>query len=136
MQQSHLKKSTYTKCLKFRPPEPVHSYVQLDIDPSRFATIRNELHHKLKTKAENYFFTGENTINPLPILVSESKINEYKNIQEALASALQAIITNYFNDKRIRSAFDLDQEVKNILEMYRTKPYETIGSYRLNIFYY
>lgn len=118
------------KCSEFFPPAPVHSSHLLKTSQAEYQEVKNELVAKLEQKAESYMFTGKSSINPLPVLMSKSHIAQYKSIQEALSFAIQTMVTNYFYDERIQKAFRLCPQVKNILEMHREKPYESIGSFR------
>ena len=111
-----------------RPPKPTHSLSLLDANKIKYQSTKDEFCSILAIKAPRYFFMDKKSINPFPMLVSKSQINEYNRIQEALCCAIQVVVLNYFNDKRIQNAFNLNENVKNILELYRPKPTYKIGS--------
>jgi len=102
-----------------------------NMDSCSYREIKKDLLDLLDIKNENHLFVDKITVNPLPILVSESQVKEYANIQEALSVAIKTIVSNYFTDDRIKLQYDLDEKVKGILEMYKNKAYSKIGSYRL-----
>jgi len=112
-----------------RAPKPIHAYNLFKFS-LQYQHIKNEFCHLVEKKSSKYFFMDKKSLNPLPIVISKSQINEYENIQEALSSAIQVIVLNYFRDVRIQSALKLDTKVKAILELYRDKSFYQIGSYR------
>ena len=111
-----------------RPPEPIHAYNLLQT--LQYKTVKKEFCKRLEENSPKYFYMNKQSLNPLPMIISKSQINEYKNIQEALSCAIQVIVLNYFKDAKIQSALNLDEDVRTILELYRDKSFYKIGSYR------
>ena len=123
---NHLILARYLK--SDRLPKPIHAFNLLKSE--QYQSIKNEFCNLIEKKAPKYFFMDKKSINPLPLLISRTGLNQYKNIQEALSSAIQATVLNYFKDERIQLALKLDSRVKAILELYRDKSNYQIGSYR------
>ena len=113
-----------------RPLKPVHALRLLKANNIQYQSIKNEFCEILEKKAPMYFFMDKKSLNPFPMLISKSQINKYKQIHEALCYAIQTIVLNYFKDKRIEKALNLNNQAKNILELYRNKSFYQIGSYR------
>jgi hypothetical protein len=132
MLKNKLFKMAYSRTMSVRPPRPVQLNKN-NLDSCSYREIKKDLLDLLDRKNENHLFVDKSTVNPLPILVSESQVKEYANIQEALSVAIKTIVSNYFIDDRIKLQYDLDEKVKGILEMYKNKAYSKIGSYRLRL---
>jgi hypothetical protein len=111
-----------------RPPEPIHAYNLLNT--LQYKTVKNDFCKKLEENSPKYFYMNKKSLNPIPMIISKSQLNEYKNIQEALSSAIQVVVLNFYKDIKIQSALNLDENVKTILELYRDRSFYKIGSYR------
>lgn len=72
---------------------------------------------------------GSDTYADSPILIPENRLPELHQLTAVLANALDKIVRNYANDKRIRAIYDLDEELNAILTEAADIPYE-IGAYR------
>ena len=121
------------KCI-FRPAIPVQPHFDL-IAKADYHKIYSDLIKLIESKTPIYFdFVPSKLINPLPILVSKSQLEEYNKIQEALYYSIQTIVSNYFNDKRIQEVFNFSKNVQQILEFYRNKSFDEVGSFRWLLF--
>ena len=117
--------------IKKLDPTPIYQPF-LDLKrPSDYQKIHSEIVNAIDLKTKSYFdYVPKRLINPLPILVSESQLKEFKDIQEALFYSIQAIVSNFFNDQRISDVFNFPEKVMKVLELYRDKTYDRVGSFR------
>jgi hypothetical protein len=84
---------------------------------------------QLKEYFEEIPFKGKNTFLNVPMLVDPFQLKVYSRLSEVLNDVIKKIVLNYFNDKRIREIYQLDDELESILRLAESKPYQ-VGMYR------
>ena len=84
---------------------------------------------QLKEYFEEIPFKGIDTFLNVPVLVDHSQLEVFSRLSEILNSVIKKIVLNYFNDKRIREIYQLDDELESILRLAESKPYQ-LGMYR------
>jgi hypothetical protein len=70
---------------------------------------------QLKEYFEEIPFKGIDTFLNVPVLVDHSQLEVFSRLSEILNSVIKKIVLNYFNDKRIREIYQLDDELGQIL---------------------
>lgn len=78
---------------------------------------------------KNVPFNGKDTFLSNPMILNQSNLEEYSKLTTLLNKVLEAVVSNYFHDERIRKIYQLDNELEAILRLAESTPYK-IGMYR------
>ena len=111
----------------------IKSVIQNDLSEgyslSKKGVSYSELIQQLKEYFDEIPFKGENTFLNVPILVDPTQLKVFSRLSEVLNDVIKKIVLNYFNDKRIREIYQLDDELESILRLAESRPYQ-VGMYR------
>lgn len=69
------------------------------------------------------------SFNPFPLVLSQSEYDTHATIQQALCSAIEAVVGNYLKDARLHQMIPLSHDALELIEALDRTPY-LIGSYR------
>ncbi|SEB37732.1 hypothetical protein SAMN04489761_0278 [Tenacibaculum sp. MAR_2009_124] len=87
----------------------------------------------LMPQLEGYFgevpLGGKDTFINIPMVVAPFQIENLDRLSQLLNEAIQKIVSNYFNDVRIRNIYQLDKGLESILKQAESVPYK-VGMYR------
>lgn len=72
---------------------------------------------------------GADSFSPVPVAVNRSEIVRMEKLCQVLNKALTNVVNAYFTDERIRTIYNFDECLNNILSIANARPYE-VGMYR------
>ncbi|NTE04787.1 hypothetical protein G6M26_10520 [Agrobacterium tumefaciens] len=72
---------------------------------------------------------GTDSFSPIPVAVERKEIVRMEKLCRVLNKALTGVVNAYFEDERIRSIYNFDEDLNRILGMALAQPYE-VGMYR------
>lgn len=124
----------YSSIRKYQTKNRISVFQPNDSSKFDFEAANDEIYKNLKEKSNSLVeVVGNKTVIPLPVLVTEEILNEFKNVQESICLFIKCVVSNYANDKRIQSVYNFSSKITDILDMYKDISFVNIGSYRYSI---